>query len=162
MVNKLRNLIKRAVVTNPGKDDKEIPVTQIGYFGKTADTEILYPYGIGGVPPKGSICLVFAVGADESNRSAIASLPQSRIKNLKEGDVFFSNQLTGDSIIIRNDRIEIQSSKEVNITAPIVNIIGDTALGGLGGLPIARIGDAISSPSGPGVITGGSTNHTAT
>ena len=151
-------MVKRAIVTNPGDDSKTFPLTQISYFGKPADTEVVWPYGFGGLAPKGAVVLVFSVNGDESNRASIVSLPQSRIKNLKPGDCYMSNLVTGDVIIMREDGIEIASSKPITINAPSVIVNGNVELGGAGGLPIARVGDTVVG----GVITSGSVNHTAT
>ena len=46
----------------------------------------------------------------------------------------------------------------VTIDSATTSITGRAALGGVGGLPIARVGDTVSG----GVITSGSLNHTAT
>lgn len=157
MINKIKNMIKRAIVTNPGDDSKNFPITQIKYFEKTADAEAVYPYGFGANAPKGAVALVFAVNGDESNRAAIVSLPQSRIKNLKPGECYMSNLITGDAIIMREGGIEIISNNPITINGPVV-VNGNVQLGGAGGQPIARVGDTVVG----GVITSGSANHTAT
>ena len=155
MFKKIRSIIKRATLTNTGSDFEEVPISQVRYLGKTADTEILWPYGFGGIPPVDSVCLVFTVNGDESNRTAIASLPSSRPLGLSPGDVYMSNLLTKDIIKMTENGIEITSDKPI-----IVN--GDVQLGGAGGAPIARVGDSVLVSGSPGTITSGSSNHTAT
>jgi len=53
---------------------------------------------------------------------------------------------------------------KLKITAPSVEIIGPTYIGGIGGQPIARLGDSVQTNpvTGAGTITGGSAEHTAT
>ena len=92
MINKIKNLIKRAIITNTGNDDGNFPVSQIQYFGKSGDAEMIWPYGFGALPPNGAVCLVFSVNGDESNRVAIATLPESRPKNLKPGECYFISE----------------------------------------------------------------------
>ena len=166
MINKIKSLIKRAVVTNPGDDSKQFPVSQVRYLSKTQDAEMIYPYGFGALAPKDAICIVFNVNAQESNLAGIPTLPQSRIKNLKEGDVFMHNAKTGDSIKLTENGIEIISASSISITAatiatikaPSIVLDGNVSLGGVGGPAIARVGDSIMA----GVIVTGSANHSAT
>lgn len=97
-MKKLRNMIKRAFVTNPGKDDKEFPVTQVSALGKVSDMEMLFPYGLSANLPKDSIVLLLSVQGDESNQAGIGYRHDLRPKNLKEGEVEVGNFLQGTSI----------------------------------------------------------------
>jgi len=173
MMQKLLNMIKRSVVTNPSTDTMQFPIAQISYNGKIANTEILWPYGIGGILPKDSIGLTFAVMGQEENKVTIGSFPQIRPRGLVEGEFYVSNLLTGSIILFKKDgKIEIQSKNnleisvdgDVNITANTANINAKTNLGG-GGPAIARVGDVVNSNSFPfppiGIIATGSPNHTA-
>jgi phage gp45-like len=155
LFNKLGNLIRRAVITRPSTDTNPYQVAQVKYEGKTANAEIVYPYGLGGNPPTNSVCLMFNVSAQEENRAAIASTPTLRIKNLKEGEVYVSNLTTGSSVIFKNsgdidvtavgdvnikssadvnidagNKTNINASTEVSITAPNVTINGNATVNG--------------------------------
>lgn len=78
------------------------------------------------------------------------------------------------TITMSDENVDIQSNAEVNITSGTVNIIADgeegttvnitgkVALGGMGGMPIARQGDPVVAGGMTGTITTGSMNHTAT
>lgn len=65
---------------------------------------------------------------------------------------------------IETNTLNVKAS-EANIEADKCNIKGNECvveaskveLGGAGGMGVARIGDAVTTPSGPGTITGGST-----
>lgn len=65
---------------------------------------------------------------------------------------------------VETDTLNVKAS-EANIEADTCNIKGNECvvdaskveLGGSGGMGVARIGDTVSTPAGPGTITGGST-----
>ena len=173
MIRRLLNMIKRSVITKSGDDSGQFPVSQIFYNGKTGNSEIIWPYGIGGVLPKDSLGLTFSVMGQEENKVTIGTLPQSRPKGLEEGEFYVSNLLTGSIILFKKSgTIEIHSTKNldiqvdgnVNLTANTANINAKTNLGG-GGPAIARVGDDVIGLSFPfpviGTIGTGSSNHTA-
>lgn len=152
MINLIRNLIKRSRVTNPGTDNKDVPISQVNYLGKTANSEMIYPYGMGALAPTDALCITLNVNGQEQNKVSIATLPKNRVKNLKPGEVFFGNTLANSIVFFQeNGDLVMNINGNVVINAP-------TQLGGTGGLPIARVGDSVVG----GVITTGSLIHTAT
>jgi len=168
LFNKIKNLIKRAAVSNNTTDDKIRHIVQVNYIGRTADIEGVYPYGMSANAPVGSAMLMFNVGGSEENRAGIAYNPQDRFKNLKPGEAQFGNQIKQTFIkFLDNGNIDIFTDADVNINADNVNITaalttingdlvvtGQTDLSGTGGPPIARVGDTVSN----NVITSGSAN----
>ena len=117
------NLIKRAIVTNPGNDSLTYPISQVGYMGKTSDIENIWPYGMGAVPPKDALCIVFNVNGQEDNKSGIATAPNLRPKGLKPGEVYFSNLLT-------RSIIKFNADGSISITAPNIIFNGDVQING--------------------------------
>lgn len=188
MLNKIRNLIKRCLVTNPGKDNGQFPISQVSYLGKTGNSEEIYPYGMGAVAPKDSLGILLNVNGDEGNRAHIATNTNLRKKGLKPGEAYFGNMVTGsvtvfsengdwnvtikkDGNLTFNGNLNITvngdanlTANEANINASTANINANTNLGG-GGPAIARTGDLVMDVDAPlvpiGIIGVGSSNHTA-
>lgn len=181
--------IKYSQITDPGDDSQNFPTAQITYLGKTANTALMSPYGFGGVAPAGSLCATFCVSGYEENRISMAMLPGSRPKNLKVGEVYMSNFLTGTYIIqrengdidvvskggqnvtIKNNKTEsIQGNLNVTVQGNVdLTVNGVTHLNcneihlGTGGQPIARLGDQVEVDTGTGIgtITSASTQNTS-
>lgn len=130
--NSITGMIKRAVLTLAGKDANKYQTSQVSYLGKTADTEIIYPYGLCGNPPLGSLVLLFNVQGMEENRAGIANLPSKRFNGLKEGEVAVGNYLTGSYVkFLEDGNIEIVASGgSINVTGNIV-VNGDVIANGV-------------------------------
>jgi hypothetical protein len=117
ILNRIAGMVKRAYVTLVGDDSGRYQTTQIGYLGKTADMEVIYPYGLCGNPPKNSLVLLFNVQGMEENRAGIANLLSERFKNLKEGEVAIGNYLTKSVIkFLENGDIEIHGTNDERVT----------------------------------------------
>ncbi len=176
IISKIAGLIKRSFITKASDDKNAFQTAQISYLDKVADTEIIWPYGMFGNVPIDSLCVTFSVGAHEENRVTFPSRSHDRIKrDTKPGEVGQGNSLTGshvfynadgDIIIDAKNKINIIVVGDATITANklIVNndadITGNVNLG-IGGAPIARVGDSVLVGGDAGVITSGSSNHTA-
>lgn len=80
MIGALKKLIRWANVTAGGADDKQFPIQQISYMGKTADCVMVFPYGMHGNASEDSIVLMFGVNGDSANRAGIPGTPQERPK----------------------------------------------------------------------------------
>ncbi len=105
MIEFARNMIKRAVITLGGSDDKELPIQQLSYNGKVADAEIIFPYGVHAnlSADNNTLCIVFAVDGQEDYRAAMGYTPLLRPKPLAEGEVVFYHPLTQSKIHFRNN-----------------------------------------------------------
>jgi len=97
--------IKRAKVTLSTDDKGEFPLHQISYFGKVKLTETIFPYGISARPPKDALTICFPVGGSEEDLPCIAYAPNTRFKNLLEGEFAVGNQLRGNSIYFRDNGV---------------------------------------------------------
>ena len=100
MINKLINLIKRAVITNPSSDDGQFGVSQNTYFGKTGKAHDVYAYGSHAVPPEGTLTLLFNVNAEEDNQAQIPVSDQFRTKGKKPGEYEAGNMLVGSILVL--------------------------------------------------------------
>lgn len=105
MIGEIANMIKRAVITLAGTDDKQIPIQQITYNGKVADAEIIFPYGVHAnlSADNNTFCIVFAVEGQEDYRAAMGYTPGLRPKPLAEGEVVFYHPLTQSKTHYRNN-----------------------------------------------------------
>lgn len=180
---KLKNLIRYAKVTGPADNTKEFPVQQVTFKGKTADTYMVFPYGMyANADTQNSVAVLFSVDGNDDNRAAIPSNPQNRPTDLAEGEVAIYHPNSGACIKLRaSGDIEITtegniaatcadlnatasgdanvtSTGDTNVTAANVNVDASVTNLGVGGLPIARAGDPVSvtitSGSSAGVATG--------
>ena len=98
MFSGLINLIKRAVSTSTANDSSVTQLTQIKYYDKVSQSEIIHDYGFSSSAPRGSVVYCFSCGGNEQNLIGIANHVLSRFKNLSEGEVVIGNQLTGTYI----------------------------------------------------------------
>lgn len=139
MIGKIRNLIQRAVVTNPGDDSGEFPITQVGYNEKVVDAEVLNPYGLSTNLPIDSICIKLSINGQEENRTVIGYRHDLRPKDLKPGEVVIGNFLVGSTVkfdedgniteIAQGDK-SVTFDSELNITGGTVKITADVEITG--------------------------------
>jgi hypothetical protein len=159
IINCIRNLIKRAIVTRPTDDVGEYAIAQVKWLtGKTGNAEVIHPYGLSSYAPVGSLALMFNVMGHESNRAAIINNPKIRFRELKEGEVAIGNFLTRSNIkFSENGDIEITGVADQNIT-----IAGDSNLIVTGNNNVTVAGNCTINASGNVNITsGGNTSLTA-
>ena len=119
MLTKLITLIKRCRISKPGNDSGEYPISQVSYYGKTGNSEEIYPYGMGGVAPSDSLGVLFSVGAEDSNRAHIATAPSLRPKNLKPGESYFGNLLSKSIIQPDATVVKFFAYDEYSTSVPI-------------------------------------------
>ena len=117
MHNKIINLIKLAFVSKTNKDDGDFPENQIKYMGKVADCTVIYPYGMGGQVPKGGLMVVFNIQGQEENQAGIPTLPEQRIKDMKDTETWFGNPVAKSYIHFKAD-----GSVELNVTGATLTI----------------------------------------
>lgn len=118
MMDKIKNLVKRAASQKPMKDDGSVPIVQVKYFNKTAFIEVLAPYGLCASPPTNSMATVINIGAQEENRTGIVDAPATRFKNLKEGEVVVGNYVT-------RAKIYFKENGDIYLHVPEGNLIAD-------------------------------------
>ncbi len=176
LYTKILNLVKRAFVSISLPDDKASGAAQVSYFGKTGISEVVSPYGLSVRLPTGIQVLLFSVQSQENNRAAIGYSQKDRFKDLEEGEVVIGNPLTRSFIKFAKDgSITIDSKAKINITSAdnvIIDVTGTVDLKatgevtvdspkvnlGVGGPPIARLGDTVMVSGTPGTITSAGVN----
>lgn len=140
VLNRVTGMIKRAYVTLVGNDAGQVQTTQVSYLGKTTDMEVIYPYGLFGNPPRGSLALLFSVQGHEENRAGIANLPKQRFKDNKEGEAGVGNLLTGSVIkFLENGDIYINAKANQKVLIEgdsIITVNGSATLDCPGGVTI--------------------------
>jgi len=123
--NCLTNIIKRCFITKAGSDTGQFPITQISYLDKTADCEIISPYGVYSNPPANSFGVLFHPLAEEQNRVGIFNVAGNRFKGLKENEVVTGNPITlsnikydneGNVIITVKNNLQVIVDADNNIT----------------------------------------------
>lgn len=176
LYTKILNIVKRAFVSQSLTDDKSSGIVQVSYFGKTGVSEVISPYGLSVRLPTGIQVLLFAVQSQENNRACIGYSQKDRFKDLEEGEVVIGNPLTrsfikfdidGNIEIESTGKIDIKSAKDVTIdvTGTVdLKATGDVTVDspkvnlGIGGPPIARLGDTVMVSGTPGTITSAGVN----
>lgn len=179
----LSSILRRCNITKASeKDASDIRLQQIELNGKAHDAEVYMPYGMSANIPPGSLGILLQIGGDEGFLVVLPDKSGDRIKGLAENEVAFFNPITksrtiyrsnGDieqvvtgengtkSVTIKKDLtivvggdVNLTATGDVDVTADNVNIDAATTNLGVGGQPIARVGDSIQVV---GVSTGGST-----
>lgn len=116
LINKISNIVKRAVVTKSGGDDQGSHTCHCSFLGKDTVVEQIYPYGMSANAPVGCVVLSFSVGGNEANQAGIPYSQQIRFSGLKSGEVVFGNPLSRSYIKFDEDgNIEIYSKKDIKI-----------------------------------------------
>lgn len=130
-MQKIKNIIKRAVTTNDMQDGGTYPIVQVQYYDKTATVEVLTPYGLCSSPPVGSMATIFNVLGDEANRTAIVDSPRNRFKT-KPGEVAVGNYISKAKIHFLQDGSVLLDvpNGEVTINTTRVTMTGDLRVKG--------------------------------
>lgn len=151
MIRSLMNLIKRSVVTKGGDDALQVPIQQITYNGKVADSEMLFPYGMhANVKADISLGVTWAIEGQEDYRVTMAYTPKERPR-MAEGEVVFYHpvQLT---------KTHYRNNGDLDITVTGTN--GDLNLTIKKDLNITVSGDANIAITGTATVTAPTTNWT--
>lgn len=139
---KLRQLVSRAVIklVNDGLKLQELQI--VGLSGETLDgVERFQEYGFTSNPKAGAEAVTLSVGGNRSHTVIVAVDDRRyRLKGLESGEVALYDDL-GQKIVLKRDRIEVESPK-------VVVISEDISLGGEGGAKLARVGDLVAVGAG--------------
>ena len=113
LLAKINNLIKRGATTAIVNHNTQFPRVQVKYFNKTAEVELLTPYGFDGSAPVGSFATIFNVMGNEENRTAIVHDHPRAPKDLEPTEVSMSNYTTKARIrMLENGDISIYGPKD--------------------------------------------------
>jgi len=146
------NWVKQAALEIVGKDDKKYPTIGVSYKGKSSDCLSFTPYGIYTNQPKGSGGLVFTPSGIESNLWGIFQDFETRIKNLKVGEV-----VTGSPIF--KSFVEHKENGSLNLVVEEGNLLlakdGTLTLTNGGGDTVFKTDKSVDFASGAKIDTTG-------
>ena len=127
--NKISSITKRAMITSPGDDDKDIAYCQVTYLGKVTNIETIYPYGMSAKAPANNIVMLSNVGSNEANLVGTPYSQQGRFKSLQVGEVVVGNPVTGSYVkFLANGDIQIESKGKLIVNAAkdmTVNVVNE-------------------------------------
>ncbi len=124
LTTSFKNVIRKAVTTTTQIDGNSAYNIQLQSYNAPLQSEVVYPYGIAGSPPKGSAALLFQVAGQPQNLTAIVYDPATRFLGLAEGEFIVGNQKVQTFIKFDKDgNVQIQ-------TNGLCKIIGDLEVTG--------------------------------
>jgi hypothetical protein len=103
VLDKIKSILVRSRVSLSKPDTGTFSIAQIEYLGKTANAEVIWPYGMGGRLPVDASFFRFNVEAMEENKAGIGTAPTIRVKVDEEGEVWFGNPLVKSIILFKSD-----------------------------------------------------------
>ncbi len=133
-------------------------------------------YGFASVPLAGADGIVLAVGASRNNAVMIGvEDTRYRVQGLENGDVAIYDDkeqtvlLTKDGISITAKKLSIKTDADIELKAKNLNVDANNISLGMGGMPLARVGDTIiidkslvpDAVGSTGIITSGSKKVTS-
>jgi phage gp45-like len=146
IINKVKNLIKKATQTLPVDDSDNYPTAQITFLGQTQTARLITSYGFVSSPPVGSEWIIFNLRANSDDKMGIANPYGNRFKGpdsggIKEGEAGIYNIKTGNYIFFNSESDTIEVCKknksitideDLNITAKnvTINASGNVTLNG--------------------------------
>lgn len=131
LMSKLRNMLLRGKITSPQTDGDTTYTIQLEALSQNYLSEVYYPYGYGASPPVTGLALNIALSAQPENTVAFPYDPNTRWKNLQQGEVQIGNQVvdtyikfdTAGNIIVKGN-VQVEG----NITATGTVSDGDTSM----------------------------------
>jgi phage gp45-like len=125
LYNKVKNMIKRAIITNVDKTTKMYKL-QIKSHKAVRNATMLMPYGLICDPEINSEGLLFSVGGDGGRMYCIPFNPDLQPDTIK-GDVILYSNKTTKITLKKNSNIEISTTKDVSVNCNnlTANVTGD-------------------------------------
>jgi len=137
-MNKLKQLIRLAMVSNHGADSAPITTQQIKYHGKIGNSTSWYPYGLHSVAKDGSLCLVLSPNGNSEERIHIPTSMPDRPQG-KPGEVFLFHPDSGSVVKLGEDGtititaasdLILVSPTKIELDAPTVDVLTNLAVSG--------------------------------
>lgn len=121
-----------------GDKGKKYPDQQVEYLGRVGDLIVIFPYGMHCDLPDGALMRKLC-------EEAGIPMTVERPGDVARGEPVFYHPVSGSRIIFKNNGdIDVKAgTATVNIEAATVNVNATTTNLGVGGQPIARVGDSI-------------------
>jgi hypothetical protein len=173
LVSLIKRLVRWAAVTRGGKDAAQYPVQQMTYLGKTADSVMVFPYGMHANVDRADYALMFSVAGDTDNRAAIPT-SMTRRSTLAPGDVEVYSPVSRSRVTIRaNGDVEVDGANIVAtasgditataggsaaITAPTITLTGSVSV--VGDLAVSGAAAFAGAMTNAGSNVGATHGHT--
>jgi phage baseplate assembly protein V len=160
---RLRGLVRRMKPQTMSDDGETQRASGFVMHGEhRADVEVLQPFGMGSVPPAGSVMVVLAVGGDQGDLVGLpVATPGKRMGKMKPGESALYGH-GGQRMHCREDgSIDIQSGVKVTLKAPIFDVDAGGTLMTLdaSGVKIEVGGVTVKVTADGVAITGGTVTH---
>lgn len=173
ILNRIRRLLRWALVSLGGTDSDTYPIQQIRYSGKAGDAVVWLPYGIhANIPAEYPSLLALMQGNSEA-RVILPGSPEQRPKPLAVGEIAVYHPQTGTIVHFKsNSDLEVTTSTkvvintggdtEINATGDVnVTAGGNMALVATGNIAITAGGSLTASAGGSPVLTGDGAGNVA-
>jgi len=120
---RIRNMIRWVKTTLPTKLGSSLPINQVQYMDKVAESVMWFPYGIHANVPAEALALMVSVQANEEAKVAFPGSPLERPTDLLPGEVAVYHPTLGTSIVLRN-------TGAVEVTGTVINLTGAVTVTG--------------------------------
>lgn len=144
MLDKLKGLLKLAIISFAGDDSKQVPEQQVSYNGKPCQSIAWYPYGFHAIADEDCFCVIGTIGANSEERVHLVTSMLKRPRGEK-GEVFVYHPNTGNKIHFKNDgTVVLEATSDVTVITPTkvvldapdveitgnLDVTGDVGVGG--------------------------------
>ena len=136
----VRKTIRRAIVIAGGLDNKDFPIQKVSYMGKTANVEIIFPYGMSANLSNDSLLVLLSLMGNSENKVAFGGDVKNRIKNLEQNEVVFYHPITKSKVYFKNNgdidiesptaNVNINANQDISVTATNINLTGSVNITG--------------------------------
>lgn len=161
----LRNMIRLARITKAGTDTGQFHTQQLEYLGKTANTLMVFPYGLHSNCTPDSSALMFSSQDNPEAKAAIAWTPKNR-PQMASGEVTLYHPETNSIISWRKGgNLEITTEADIDATCANATIDCDNLTANVGSSVTLDAGSSvdITAPTmtlnGNLVVNGTMTNN---
>ena len=140
-------MIRQAALIEVSKDVGPFRIVRASSDGDEKDAQVVNTGGIVSGPVEGSQVLLFQADEDDGKLYALVfAPPKDRVDNVKPGENYIRNILTGATIQqLEDGTMNITSPGKITITAPEIALDGEVILGAAeGGALVHRVGDTDS------------------
>ncbi len=103
IMNRLKAIIRLGATDNSVSERGGLPLQKVFFWGKSASSVPLFPYGMYARPKKGWFALVFFYGARSENRWHMPTSAEHRPTDLKDDEVVFYHPPTMSEIRLKSD-----------------------------------------------------------
>lgn len=122
----LRNVLRWARVTREVAKGLQFAAQQVNYLNKTADSAMLFPFGVYANLPPDVLTLIASVQGNPDNRVALGCLLKDR-PDLESGETAFYHPATGSFIIWRQGgNLEINTDADITANCANATITAET------------------------------------